>query len=247
MQDLMVFLGLTNYFCRLICDYARIAQPLTDVTQNVDVNIPKFASGKARKGAYKQAVKHASLKGKWGEAQQKVFVTLKIILGSEPIQKPPPYDGRPCRITSEGSGVGLAGYLSQPFKEIDSAGIKHTRWHPISFTSKHTSPSEERYKLFLLEFTASKYCTDKFTPYIYGAPIEIETDCEALRDCPLKKKLSTHHSRWKELILAHNIINIRCRSGIKNPVANGLSCMWANKKRTGDDGSSWLVLPDWEA
>ncbi|KZP09305.1 hypothetical protein FIBSPDRAFT_686059, partial [Athelia psychrophila] len=30
-------------------------------------------------------------------------------------------------------------------------------------------------------------------------------------------------------------------------VADGLSRMWANKKHTSDDGSSWSVLPDWEA
>jgi hypothetical protein len=31
-QDLMGFLGLTNYFCHLICDSAHIMQPLTDLT-----------------------------------------------------------------------------------------------------------------------------------------------------------------------------------------------------------------------
>ena len=64
---------------------------------------------------------------------------------------------------------------------------------------------------------------DEFDPYIYGSPIEIETDCQALRDCLLKEKISTHHSRWKESILAHNIIDIRHRPGVENAVADGLS------------------------
>jgi hypothetical protein len=98
----------------------------------------------------------------------------------------------------------------------------------------------------LLEFAALKFCLDEFDPYIYGTPIEIETDCQALRDCLLKEKMSTHHSRWKESILAHNIIDIRHRPGIENPVADGLSRMWQNRKRSPSDGSTWSVLPDWE-
>lgn len=115
------------------------------------------------------------MKGKWGDTQQKAFVTLKTILGLEPVLKPPQFDGHTFCITSNRSGVGLAGYLSQPFTEIDAAGAEHTKWHPISFALKCTSPSEERYELFLLEFTALKYCMDEFALYIYGAPVEIKT------------------------------------------------------------------------
>jgi hypothetical protein len=119
--------------------------------------------------------------------------------------------------------TGLAGFLSQPFTYTDSSGKEQVRWHPISYCSKRTSKSEERYEPFLLEFAALKFCLDEFDLYIYGSPIEIETDCQALRDCLLKEKMSVHHSRWKESILAHNIIDIRHRPGIENPVVDGLS------------------------
>ena len=245
-QDLMGFLGLTNYFRRLICDYARIAQPLTDLIRDIPVDIPKF-TGRAKKGAYKRALKAASLKDKWNSEQQKAFVTLKVLLSQEPVMKPPQYDGRPFRVTTDGSHTGLAGFLSQPFTYTDSGGKEQVRWHPISYCSKRTSRSEERYEPFLLEFAALKFCLDEFDPYIYGSPIEIETDCQALRDCLLQEKMSLHHSRWKESILAHNIIDIRHRPGIENPVADGLSRMWQNRKRQPGDGSNWSVLPDWEA
>lgn len=49
-QDPMVFLRLTIYSHRLICNYTRITQPLTDLTRNIEVDIPKFASGKQGKG-----------------------------------------------------------------------------------------------------------------------------------------------------------------------------------------------------
>ncbi|KZP29530.1 hypothetical protein FIBSPDRAFT_727445, partial [Athelia psychrophila] len=47
--------------------------------------------------------------------------------------------------------------------------------------------------------------------------------------------------------MGHNIIDIRHRAGINNPVADSLSRMWHNRARTSTDGSSWSVLPDWEA
>ena len=245
-QDLMAFLGLTNYFRRLINDYARIAAPLTDLTRNLQVDIPK-TGWKARKGVYKRALQSISLKDKWTPRHQEAFLALKIILSQEPLLRSPQYDGRVFRVTTDGSGDGLAGWLSQPFEETDKNGNATTRWYPVSYCSKRTSPSESRYEPFLLEFAALKYSIDEFEQYIFGSPIEIETDCQALRDCLLKDKLNTHHSRWMESILGHNIVDIRHQPGIQNPVADGLSRMWRNWERSQTDGSTWSVLPDWEA
>ncbi|KAJ6544300.1 hypothetical protein B0H19DRAFT_884812, partial [Mycena capillaripes] len=50
-----------------------------------------------------------------------------------------------------------------------------------------------------------------------------------------------------ESILSRNIIDIRHRPGIENPVADGLSQMWSARKRTPTDGSDWSVLADWES
>src|ERR1700679_1307817 len=59
--------------------------------------------------------------------------------------------------------------------------------------------------------------------------------------------MSVHHSRWKESLLVRNIIAIRHRPGVENPVADGLSRMWDGCERTSTDGSNWSVLPNWEA
>ena len=120
------------------------------------------------------------------------------------------------------------------------------RWHPISFCSKCTSKSEAKYEPFLLEFAALKYSLDEFALYIYGSPIEIETDCQAPQDCLVQEKMSVHHSRWKESILTHNIA-IQHRPGVENPVADGLSRMWEGHPRSDTDGSRYTVLADWEA
>ncbi|CAK5263795.1 unnamed protein product, partial [Mycena citricolor] len=245
-SDLMGFLGIAGYFRKMIPAFARIAAPLTDLTRNVEV-APPSSNWRVRKGDYKRALKSASIRHKWGDAQQRAFVTLKCLLSQEPVLKTPQYDGRPFKITTDGSAEGFAGYLAQEFPHTDKNGKESKRWHPIAFCSKRTSTSEAKYEPFLLEFAALKYALDEFEMYTYGSPIEIETDCQALRDTLMREKLNSHHSRWKESILARNIIDIRHRPGIENPVADALSRKWANRDRTEQDGSAWSVLADWEA
>jgi hypothetical protein len=213
-QQLMGFLGLTNYFRRLILNYARIAAPLSDLTRDIKIEQPT-GQIRARKGAYKRVLASTSLKNKWGIEQQKAFITLKCLLSEEPLLRTPQYDEHPFRVTTDGSMQGFAGFLSQPFTSVDTNGKEITRWHQISYCSKRTSKSEAKYEPFLLEFAALKYSLDEFEPYIYGSLVEIETDCQALRDCLMQEKMSVHHSRWKESILARNIIAIRHRPGIE--------------------------------
>lgn len=112
-QDLMAFLGLTNYFRHLIANYARIAAPLTDLTRGLQLEFTNKKHWKARKGAYKCALESMTLKDKWHAEQQEAFLALKVILTSEPVLRSPQYDGRPFRITTDGSAVGFAGWLSQ--------------------------------------------------------------------------------------------------------------------------------------
>jgi hypothetical protein len=90
------------------------------------------------------------------------------------------------------------------------------------FTSKRTSKTEEKYKLFLLEFYALKFGLDKFADITWGFPIEVETDCQALHDHLLNDKLCATHARWRDGILAHQITDIRHVPGRLN-VADGLS------------------------
>jgi hypothetical protein len=116
LADLMGFLGLTNHFRRMIADYARIAAPLADLTRNVEVQ-SSGSNWRVQKGAYKRALKTTSIKHKWGEDQQRALVTLKYLLSQEPLLKTPQYDGRVFRVTTDGSGEGFAGFLSQQFPQ----------------------------------------------------------------------------------------------------------------------------------
>jgi hypothetical protein len=101
----------------------------------------------------------------------------------------------------------------------------------------------------LLEFAALKFGLDKFTDMVWGFPVEIETDCQALRDVLLNDHMNIAHARWRDGILAHRIIDVRHVPGKLNVIADGLSRQWEGQPRDIGllDGSDWTVSEDWEA
>jgi hypothetical protein len=119
--------------------------------------------------------------------------------------------------------------------------------HPIGFVLKHTSQTERKYKSYLLEFAVLKFGLDKFSGIIWGFPVEIETDCNALKDTLLNPTLNVVHTRWWEVILVYNIIDIRHIPGKLNVVADRLSRKWEGIPLAIGDGSEWTVSEDWEA
>ena len=79
---------------------------------------------------------------------------------------------------------------------------------------------------------------------VYGYPVEVETDCQALRDVLMNDKLSSTHM-WRDGVLAHNIFNVRHVPGIIN-ITDGISQQYKNMLKAGEDGSKWNVDLDWE-
>ena len=187
LQNLNAFTGLTGYFRPLIKGYAAIAQPLTDLARAVDMPRDKG------KGAYRRAMKGHSLVELWKPEHDKAFLHLKVALTSEPVLKGPKFDGTPFIITSDGCKFGLAGMCSQRHTTVGPNGKAVTRIHPVAFASKRTSVTEEKYKPFLLKFAALKFSLDKFADIIWGFPVELETDCQALCDHLLNNKLPHMH------------------------------------------------------
>jgi hypothetical protein len=120
---------------------------------------------------------------------------------------------------------------------------------PIAFTSKRTSASKQKYKPFILEFAALKFSLDKFSDIVWGFPVEIETDCQALRDVLLNDHMNVAHTQWRDGILAHQIINVRHIPRKLNIIADGLSRQWEGQPRDIGllDGSDWTISEDWEA
>jgi len=241
LQNLGSFLGLTGYFHSLVKGYAVIAQPLTDLARSLE--LPRL-KGKA---AYNRAMKGFTLQGRWMPSHNKAFIQLKVALSSEPVLRGPKYDGTPFVVTTDGCKFGFAGMLSQRHTSILPNGKEVTRLHPVAFASKRTSITEEKYKPFVLEFAALKYSLDKFSDIVWGFPVELETDCQALRDHLLNDKISSTHARWRDGVLAHQITDVRHRPWKLNPVADGLSRKFVNVPVADGDGHEWTVSEDWEA
>ena len=163
------------------------------------------------------------LKNHWTIEHTKAFLALKTAMTSEPVLKGPKWDGTPFIITTDGCKDAFGAVLAQRFKTTLPSGKVVKCLHPIAFASKRTSRTEEKYKPFLLEFAALKFGLDKFSDTIWGFPVEVETDCQALRDHLMNDKLSSTHARWRDGILAHQIIDVRHVPGRINVVADGLS------------------------
>jgi RNase H-like domain found in reverse transcriptase len=175
-----------------------------------------------------------------------MFITLKARLISEPVLSAPIYDGTPFILTTDGCKDAFAGVLAHRIKSTLPGGKEVTQLYPIAFTSKRTSVSEEKYKPFLLEFAPLKFSFDKFSDIVYGYPVRVETDCQALRNTLINDKLSATHARWRDGVLAHNIVDVRHIPGITN-IADGISRQYENTPKSGGDSSEWEVNFNWES
>ena len=188
-----------------------------------------------------------SLKDRWTDNHMKAFINLKVEMTSEPVLHGPKWDGTPFIITIDGSQDTFGAVSTQKFEYTLPSRKVICCQHPLGFASKRTSKTEAKYKLFLLEFAALKFGLDKFADITWGFPIEVKTDCQALRDHLMDDKLSATHAQWRDSILAHQITDVCHIPGCLNVVADGLSRANEGTENEMGDGSKWTVSEDWEA
>ncbi|QRW08796.1 Retrovirus-related Pol polyprotein from transposon [Ceratobasidium sp. AG-Ba] len=239
--DTMGFLGLAGSQRSKIKNFARIAQPLSDLTRDVwPADLPKGSH------EYKKALRDAKVV--LDKNAQRAFVKLKVALTSDPVLRAPVYDGRPFIVTTDGSKFGFGAVLAQAWEEKGPDGKMHKVTYPIAYASKRTSRAEERYIPFLLEFAALKFACDEFDSLIFGQPIELELDCKALADLLGNEKLNSTHKRWRELIIAGNIVAVRHLPGRENKACDALSRMYEGRTNTDEGpGRDFDVDPGWES
>ena len=234
------FLGLSGYFRDLVKGHAKLEKPLRDILRAVET--PKGIG----KQAYQRIMRSYKLDSIWTTEHEKTFLEIKQRLVSEPVLKAPRFDGTPFIVTTDGSKDAFAGVLSQRIMSTLPGGKKITRLHPLGYASKRTSTSEEKYKPYLLEFAALKFSLDKFADIIWGFPVKLETDCQALRDVLLNDTLHATHARWRDGVLAYDIVDVQHVPGTSN-IADGISRQYEGTPKECGDGSEWEVCPDPDA
>jgi hypothetical protein len=215
-----------------------------DMLHNLDL---PSTDVKGTKQKYQQFLRDHNLAQFWEQCHTRAFLQLKQILVSEPILKAPKFNGTPFIVTSDGCKDSFGAVLSQHFMMQLPSGDTIVRTHPVGFASKQTSPAEEQYKPYLLEFTALKFAFDHFGGTIWGFPVEVETDCTALCDMLLNDKASLVYARWRDGILAYQIVTIRHRAGTTNIAADALSRRISGQPQKDGDDSAWSVSKDWES
>jgi len=85
-RDVRKFLGLANYYRRFVKDFAKLAQPLNDLTRKEE-------------------------KWKWGNEQQEAFEQLKMVFTSRPLLAAPDLD-KEFRVEADASNFAMGGVLS---------------------------------------------------------------------------------------------------------------------------------------
>ena len=106
----------------------------------------------------------------WGPSQAEAFSKLKQELTSP--QTLALYDpAADTLISADASSHGLGAVLMQKVEN---------QWHPVSYASRSMTESETRYAQIEKEALASTWACEKFTPYIQGKTIILETDHKPL-------------------------------------------------------------------
>ncbi|SPO31487.1 uncharacterized protein UTRI_06617 [Ustilago trichophora] len=238
-RDIMVFRGVCSYLRSKVPNFAKVFAPLDTLTTNVDNY-------------------DAKLDKRWTKEYNDAFLRVKNALVNARVLKEPRYD-RPFVVQSDWSAEGIGAVLLQEHTmqkgsdgqwflisdpQPSSPDKSHQRQvvFPIAYASKKCSPSESRYSAHLGELVAAKFALTRFAPFTFGQPIILVTDCMALRDILRSDKMPAAHARWREQLLAHNIIKVEHCAGRRHGLAHGLS----HRPYTDDevDDAHENVLPD---
>nr|XP_018672786.1 uncharacterized protein zf(cchc)-26 isoform X2 [Ciona intestinalis] len=190
-SEVRSFLGLTGYYRDYIANYAAVAVPLTDLTKKGHPDIVE-----------------------WGDAQDRAFNNLKLMLSKKPIlHLPDPSLGFVLRTDASRDGIGAV--LMQ---------VHEGKYFPVSYASKKLSSAERRYSTIERECLAVVWGVKKFMMYLYGTKFVIQTDYQPLSFLQKTKFDNDRIMRWAMYL---QNFDIRCEyiKGSDNVGADYLSRM----------------------
>lgn len=168
--QVQAFVGLVNYYNKMIKDYAKIAAPLTDIMAT------KWSSNERRKY--------------WKRPQQHAFVKLKEAMCSEPLILHLPDPDKPYIVSTDASLKAVGCILHQ----LDDDGNKRV----VAYASKKFNNTEQNWPTHERELFGFVYAFKKWRHYLYRSAVTIEGDHKPLTWIKTQKTLTAKQARWLE-------------------------------------------------
>ena len=183
------FMGLAGYYRDFIPNFAAVAAPLSDLT---------------RKGQ--------PSKVEWGDAQEKAYQTIKILLTSDPILRLPDPE-KTFVLRTDASDYGIGAVLMQEHG---------SKLFPICYASKKLSHAELNYSTIEKECLAVVWGIKRFHMYLYGVRFVLQTDHEPLKYMNSAKFTNNRLMRWAMFLQSYNM-KVEAIKGSDNVGADYLS------------------------
>ena len=106
----------------------------------------------------------------WGASQEQAFLSVKAEL-SKPTTLTLYYPAAETKISADASSYGLGAVLLQKAA---------SEWKPVAYASRSMSETERRYAQIEKEALAITWACDKFSMYVLGKKVRLETDHKPL-------------------------------------------------------------------
>ncbi len=147
-KQIRSFMGLAGYYRDFIPNFAAVVAPLSDLTRKGQPN-----------------------RGEWGDAQERVYQSVKVHLTSTPILRlPDPSKTYYLRTDASDNGIGVV--LIQEHEG---------KLFPVCYASKKLSNVERNYSTIEKECLAIVWEIERFHLYLYGERFVLQIDHEPLK------------------------------------------------------------------
>ncbi|KAL9974321.1 hypothetical protein ACROYT_G011343 [Oculina patagonica] len=147
-KQIRSFMGLAGYYRDFIPNFAAVVAPLSDLTRKGQPN-----------------------RGEWGDAQERVYQSVKVHLTSTPILRLPD-PSKTYYLRTDASDNGIGAVLIQEHEG---------KLFPVCYASKKLSNVERNYSTIEKECLAIVWEIERFHLYLYGERFVLQIDHEPLK------------------------------------------------------------------
>jgi len=183
------FMGLAGYYRDFIPNFAAVAAPLSDLTRKGQPN-----------------------KVEWGDAQEKAYQAIKILLTNDPILRLPDPE-KTFVLRTDASDYGIGAVLMQEHEG---------KLFPICYASKKLSDAELNHSTIEKECLAVVWGIKRFHMHLYGVRFLLQTDHEPLKYMNSAKFANNRLMRWAIFLQSCNM-KVEAIKGSDNVGADYLS------------------------